>query len=109
MNTDCEVVNPLKWPKYTVDGAQNIVFNTNVPDLAYLQPDTFRAEALEYLSNTVLRNTGIMGGLTHYLLDYLLNIYMNLTRQILSNLTIFFHLIVTITLLCSIGLVFKNQ
>jgi hypothetical protein len=51
-------VNFLKWPVYTLDTPQNMVFNTNVTGLAYLEPDTYRAEAIAYLSETVLVTVG---------------------------------------------------
>jgi hypothetical protein len=51
-------VNFIQWPVYTLDAPQNIVFDTNVTCLAYLEPDTFRAEAIAYLSETVLVNVG---------------------------------------------------
>jgi triacylglycerol lipase len=50
------IVNFVKWPVYKLDAPRNIVFNTNVTGLAYLERDTFRAEAMNYLSETVLRN-----------------------------------------------------
>jgi carboxylesterase type B len=50
------IVNFVKWPVYTLDAPQNIVFNANVTGLAYLERDTFRAEAIAYLSETVLQN-----------------------------------------------------
>lgn len=48
------IVSNVKWPAYTVRGAENIVFDANVTDLAYREPDTYRAEGIAYLSSTVL-------------------------------------------------------
>lgn len=44
----------VNWPEYTLDEPENLVFDTNVTDLAYTSPDLFRAEAIEYLSKTAL-------------------------------------------------------
>ncbi|KAG2523091.1 hypothetical protein JM18_005896 [Phytophthora kernoviae] len=46
-------VTALKWPDYTLDEPQNIVFDANVTELAYIAPDTFRAEAISYMINNV--------------------------------------------------------
>ena len=48
------VASNVTWPAYTLDDASNLVFDTNVTDLAYVSPDLFRAEAIEYLSTAVL-------------------------------------------------------
>ncbi|KAJ9137868.1 Carboxylic ester hydrolase [Pleurostoma richardsiae] len=37
------------WPQYTLDNPQNIVFDTNVTSLAYLEPDIYRAEGIAYI------------------------------------------------------------
>ncbi|KAL4150163.1 hypothetical protein PRNP1_009569 [Phytophthora ramorum] len=42
-------VTTLEWPEYTSDDPQNIVFDVNVTDLAYIEPDIYRAEAIAYL------------------------------------------------------------
>ncbi|GMF38257.1 unnamed protein product [Phytophthora lilii] len=43
-------VTTLEWPEYTSDkNAQNIVFDANVTELAYIAPDTYRAEGIAYL------------------------------------------------------------
>ncbi|KAG3015603.1 hypothetical protein PC121_g3012 [Phytophthora cactorum] len=39
----------LEWPEYTSDDAQNVVFDANVMELAYVAPDTYRAEGIAYL------------------------------------------------------------
>ncbi|KAH8667110.1 carboxylesterase family protein [Xylariales sp. PMI_506] len=39
------------WPQYTLDNPQNIVFDVNATDLAFLEPDTYRAEAIAYMSD----------------------------------------------------------
>ncbi|ETL50253.1 hypothetical protein L914_00457 [Phytophthora nicotianae] len=41
----------LKWPEYTLDDPQNIVFDANVTELAYIDPDVFRAEAIAHMIN----------------------------------------------------------
>ncbi|GMF30337.1 unnamed protein product [Phytophthora lilii] len=45
-------VTALKWPEYTLDDPQNIVFDTNVTELAYIEPDIFRAEAIAHMINS---------------------------------------------------------
>ncbi|EGZ15179.1 hypothetical protein PHYSODRAFT_333452 [Phytophthora sojae] len=42
-------VTALQWPEYTVDNRQNIVFDVNVTELAYIEPDLYRAEGIAYL------------------------------------------------------------
>jgi len=54
------IVGKVSWPKYTLDDPSNLVFDTNVTNLAYLSPDTFRAEAIEYLSKTVLTTLPVL-------------------------------------------------
>ncbi|KAG7388900.1 hypothetical protein PHYBOEH_007663 [Phytophthora boehmeriae] len=44
-------VTALKWPEYTPDNAQNIVFDANVTEFAYISPDTYRAEGIAYLTS----------------------------------------------------------
>ncbi|KAH7491187.1 Lipase 1 [Phytophthora ramorum] len=44
-------VTALEWPEYTSDSAQNIVFDANVTELAYVAPDTYRAEGIAYLTS----------------------------------------------------------
>ncbi|KAI9982269.1 hypothetical protein PInf_008176 [Phytophthora infestans] len=39
----------IEWPQYSLDDPQNIVFDANVTDLAYIEPDLFRAEAIAYI------------------------------------------------------------
>lgn len=43
------IVSQVEWPKYTLDEPQNIVFDVNVTDLAYIEPDTFRADGLRFI------------------------------------------------------------
>lgn len=47
-------MSDVHWPAYTLDDPRNIVFDANVTDLAYVAPDTFRAEGIEFLSTAVL-------------------------------------------------------
>eukprot|EP00644_Phytophthora_capsici_P009783 jgi/Phyca11/577335/estExt2_Genewise1.C_PHYCAscaffold_1080005 len=44
-------VTTLKWPEYTLDAPQNLVFDANVTETAYIEPDTFRAEAIAHMIN----------------------------------------------------------
>ncbi|KAL3659424.1 hypothetical protein V7S43_015695 [Phytophthora oleae] len=44
-------VTALEWPEYTLDDPQDIVFDANVTDVAYIEPDTFRAEAIAHMIN----------------------------------------------------------
>ncbi|KAL4094141.1 hypothetical protein PRIC1_009805 [Phytophthora ramorum] len=37
------------WPQYSLDDPQNIVFDANKTDLAYVESDLFRAEAIAYI------------------------------------------------------------
>uniref|UniRef100_H3GA89 Carboxylic ester hydrolase n=1 Tax=Phytophthora ramorum TaxID=164328 RepID=H3GA89_PHYRM len=46
-------VTALTWPEYTLDDPQNIVFDANVTELAYVESDTFRAEAIAHMINSV--------------------------------------------------------
>lgn len=39
----------LKWPRYQLDNARNIVFDVNVTYLTYLEPDNYRQEEIEFL------------------------------------------------------------
>jgi hypothetical protein len=45
------VVTALTWPEYTPDHPQNIVFDANVTEFAYVEPDTYRAEAIAHMIN----------------------------------------------------------
>ena len=38
----------VKWPVYWVEAGQNYAFNANVTGLSYVEPDMFRAEAMQY-------------------------------------------------------------
>ncbi|KAJ8533455.1 hypothetical protein ON010_g13799 [Phytophthora cinnamomi] len=44
-------VTALEWPEYTSDNGQNIVFDANVTEFAYIAPDTYRAEGIAYLTS----------------------------------------------------------
>ncbi|RLN92009.1 hypothetical protein BBJ28_00012755 [Nothophytophthora sp. Chile5] len=44
-------VTHLQWPEYTTDEPLNIVFDANVTELAYVAPDTYRAEGIAYLTS----------------------------------------------------------
>ncbi|KAJ5733852.1 hypothetical protein N7493_002638 [Penicillium malachiteum] len=41
----------LQWPVYTLPDPKNIVFNVNVTGNAYIEPDTYRAEAIRYMAD----------------------------------------------------------
>ncbi|KAE9045073.1 hypothetical protein PR003_g11229 [Phytophthora rubi] len=44
-------VTDVEWPQYSLDDPQNIVFDANMTDLAYIESDLFRAEAIAYMIN----------------------------------------------------------
>jgi len=41
----------VRWPVYTLDNPQNIVFDANVTNLLYAEPDYYRAEGIQYISD----------------------------------------------------------
>lgn len=43
------LVSNVEWPKYTLEDPKNIVFDVNVTDLAYIEPDTFRADGISFI------------------------------------------------------------
>lgn len=43
------LVTDVEWPLYSLDNPQNIVFDVNVTDLAYPEPDTFRADGMNFI------------------------------------------------------------
>ena len=45
------IATSVSWPQYTLDNPQNIVFDVNVTDLAYVEPDIYRAEGIAYISD----------------------------------------------------------
>lgn len=44
-------VDAVPWPKYTLDNPRNFYFTAN--ETSYVEPDTYRAEAIEYVSGIV--------------------------------------------------------
>jgi hypothetical protein len=42
-------VTDVEWPTYTLDDPQNLVFDANVTELVYAEPDTYRAEGIAFL------------------------------------------------------------
>jgi triacylglycerol lipase len=38
-----------EWPAYTLDNPQTLFFDTNVTGLAYVEPDTYRAEGIQWM------------------------------------------------------------
>jgi carboxylesterase type B len=47
----------VTWPEYTVDDPQIIVFDVNVTDLAYIEPDIYRAEAISFINKALTAAT----------------------------------------------------
>jgi hypothetical protein len=47
------VVGCVSWPDYTLDNPQNIVFDVNTTQLAYVEGDYYRAEAIQYISDHI--------------------------------------------------------
>jgi hypothetical protein len=47
------IVSCINWPKYKTDNPQNIIFDVNVANLAYTEPDTFRAEGIAFIGNNL--------------------------------------------------------
>lgn len=48
--TNVVTVSCVVWPKYTLDNPQNIVHNVNVTNLAYIEPDIYRANGIAFLN-----------------------------------------------------------
>ncbi|PWY86478.1 cholinesterase [Aspergillus sclerotioniger CBS 115572] len=44
-------VTNVHWPAYTLDHPRNMVFDVNVTGLAYVEPDTYRAEGIGYITS----------------------------------------------------------
>lgn len=42
-------VGTADWPVYSVDEPRNIVWDANVTELAYAEPDTWRAAGIEFI------------------------------------------------------------
>jgi carboxylesterase type B len=42
-------VADVEWPEYAAENPQTIVFDVNATGLAYVEPDTFRAEGMAYI------------------------------------------------------------
>lgn len=51
MLTCCSVVTNVHWPVYTAENPHNMVFDANVTGLAYVEPDTYRAEGIAYITS----------------------------------------------------------
>lgn len=41
----------LEWPVYGTENPSNMAFNVNVSGLAYIEPDTYRADAIAYMAD----------------------------------------------------------
>ncbi|KAL2064154.1 hypothetical protein VTL71DRAFT_4648 [Oculimacula yallundae] len=48
----------VNWQVYTLDAPKNIVFDANVTNLAYEEPDTYRAEGMAYLIDRLATDYG---------------------------------------------------
>ncbi|OAP65368.1 hypothetical protein AYL99_01340 [Fonsecaea erecta] len=48
----------VHWPVYTLDDPQNIVFDANATDLLYVEPDYYRAEGIQYISDRFISTYG---------------------------------------------------
>jgi len=46
-------VGCVNWPKYTVGQPRNIVLDVNVTNLAYVEPDTYRAEGIAFIEKNL--------------------------------------------------------
>jgi triacylglycerol lipase len=46
-----QIATSVHWPVYTLNNPQNIVFDANVTDLLYAEPDYYRAEGIQYISD----------------------------------------------------------
>ncbi|KAG4033740.1 hypothetical protein MFRU_004g02430 [Monilinia fructicola] len=44
-------VSNTTWPEYTLEDPKNLVFDVNVTDLTYVEPDYFRAAEIKYISD----------------------------------------------------------
>lgn len=44
----------IEWPAYTLDNPQNYVFDVNVTDLVYTEPDIYRAEAINFVIDNLV-------------------------------------------------------
>lgn len=42
-------VTDIQWPKYALEDPANIVFDVNKTDLAYIEPDVYRAEGIQFI------------------------------------------------------------
>lgn len=49
--SNCVVATCKRWPAYSVDKPKNMAFNVNASSVAYVEPDTYREEQIEYLIN----------------------------------------------------------
>ena len=41
----------VRWPTYSLDNPENILFDVNITDLARIEPDTYRAEGIQYIAD----------------------------------------------------------
>ncbi|KAJ9611134.1 hypothetical protein H2200_004317 [Cladophialophora chaetospira] len=44
----------VRWPVYTLENPQNIVFDANATDLLYAEPDYYRAEGIQYITDRLV-------------------------------------------------------
>lgn len=50
-HADCSTDTSVHWPAYNLTSPQNIVFDTNVTNLLYTEPDYYRAEGIQYIQD----------------------------------------------------------
>lgn len=48
-NTPLATASSVEWPRYTLDNPENIVFDANVTELAYIEPDTYREDGIRFM------------------------------------------------------------
>ena len=51
----------LTWPWYTLDQPENMVFFANETTMGYVEPDTYRAEGIAYISSNLLPRINLAG------------------------------------------------
>ena len=49
LTPNINVMTDITWPKYILDKPQNLVFDANKTEMVYIEDDTYRAEAINFL------------------------------------------------------------
>jgi hypothetical protein len=49
----------LNWPVYTLEQPENMVFFANETTMGYVEPDTYRADGIAYISSNLLPTIGL--------------------------------------------------